>query len=169
MQENQRKSNLDEVVEDIKVTKNEFNEKIEQIARETEEIKDGVVNKEAIIESAGVRMYKAILETTGSILDNKEVKPLFEELAESMEEMKLTALTSLIVVSAAHAAYQGIVFYDDLLKEELNPQFDNLVAHINHDKQEIGLLKAKMTVMEKKLDELMLNIKTQNISKEINE
>ena len=39
MQENQRKSNLDEVVEDIKVTKNEFNEKIEQIARESEEIK----------------------------------------------------------------------------------------------------------------------------------
>ena len=156
-------TNPREVAEEIKRIRSEIGEKINELSE-----KEGF-SQEEIDNEIGIQLYTSILEVTGKILEDEKMLEQFKIAAETIDKPTLTALTSIIAVTASNAAFQAVIFHDGLLKEELTEQFDNFVNHINNDKREIGMLKARMQVIEKKLDELIMKITTQNISKEINE
>lgn len=160
-------NNLNEVIKDIKEQQKIVNKAIEDSIDASEEVKEGLVDKEEA-KNVGVLLYNAILETVVDILNQPEVKTQYDIIKEKLDDKTMAALTSIIGVAASHAAYRAIIFHDNLLKEELIKQFDNLVMHINEDKKRIGLLETRMLVSEKRVEGIRTKLITDKISEEVN-
>ena len=153
---------LQGLVNEIEDAKAAYNEEVEKNAE------DGVLTKEEEMEEPENILFNAISDTTVNILKDSAITEQFKTVVEGMGESVAGALMAITAITTTHAAYQAVVFHDELLKKELIKQFDSFAYHINETKGILGECQARLTVLEKKVDLLMEHKKLEEIDPMIN-
>lgn len=161
-------STLSELVQEIEETQ----KNIQESYQSKQEEENGESPEAPVEDDIGKILSDAITSSTVEILSDPAILNQFNIMKAALDENNhagaITALTSIIAISASHAAYQAIIFHDSLLKQELTKQFENIANYINNHRTNLGLQEVKIQVLEKKINDLITNQAIDKLSKEIN-
>ena len=121
------------------------------------------MNKE---ENPGSILLGNLTETILKILQNKELLEMFKKLeTQGLNPETIKMLVNIIALVSTHAAYHSILFYDDLLKDELTKQFNSMAEFMNIMKADINGISGACVVYKTKIGELENKLKIDEISK----
>lgn len=112
-------------------------------------------------------LYKAILASSIEMLKLPETEQVFNNLKDLIGD-KTESLIDLFILSMTHSAYNAIVYYDSLLKEELSNQLDNIGKYINNLNADVTAMKSVIKVHSKKIDDIKSSIEIEEFKKNIN-
>ena len=115
----------------------------------------------------GLLLFKQITDTTIKIMETPEVEKSLTTIATEMNmgEKSISSLINLIAIAMTNSAYQAIIFYDDLLKDELTKQFENVGNHINMGKADMEGFKAALQIHQKQIGEINKTLLLNNLKK----
>lgn len=112
-------------------------------------------------------LYSSILTTSKEMLETSETQAIFRELSEILGD-KTESLVNLLVFTMTHSAYSAIIYYDELLKNELANQFDHMTEFVNKMNSDITAMKSVIKVHSKKIDEINQNADISKFRKDNN-
>lgn len=112
-------------------------------------------------------LFNQITECSIEILKNPEINKALKNIENEhdLKESSITSLINIIAIAMSESAYNAILFYDDLLKKELQRQIDHIGNHINTSKSDIEGMKSVLLIHQKRIEELKNNL----IAKDIKE
>lgn len=119
-------------------------------------------------------LYNAIANNSIELLKNDTIVNTFRKLATAVGEDISKSMVEMFAILLTQSAYQAILFYDTLLKQELDNQFNHFAEHINASRADINAHHSALKVFKQQLSEIQtkLNIneieKTHNISSDPN-
>lgn len=144
------KSPLERDAERIQEVRDAVTKEVEQ----SQDVKDGKCTPEDEKKEPGYLLFDKISESVQRIIQSPEVAKGFVEIGKATNEDVSINLVRIIAFCSANAAYEAICFYDELLKMELQKQFDNIGRHINLDKADLAAYRSVLEVFRKRLDKL---------------
>lgn len=112
-------------------------------------------------------LFDRIVESSIGILKSPDISSLFGTVAEKVGEDTAKALIEAFAISMSHSAYEASVFYDALLKKELDKQFNNIESYINNL---IGTVKAHSAVLEvnkKEINDIKHKLMIEDFKKQV--
>lgn len=112
-------------------------------------------------------LYGSILTTIKEMLETSETQAIFTELSKILGD-KTESLVNLLVFTMTHSAYSAIIYYDELLKNELANQFDHMTEFVNNMNADITAMKSVIKVHSKKIDEINQNADISKFRKDNN-
>ena len=105
-------------------------------------------------EEVPVNLFLEISKMVANILNTEKIQETFKSIANNpnigMETTK--EIIDVISVTSTMASYNAVVFYDELLKAELDIQFEHFVKNINEIKADYEGVKTAMLIYKKELD-----------------
>lgn len=153
-------NSLEDSIKDLK----DYQDSIKKAAEQSEDVTDGKCTKEDELNEPGYVLFNNIAESSIRILQIPEVVKGFEKLSEKLGEDGSKTLVELIALTMTQSAYQAILFYDDLLKNEITKQFDLYGNTINRTRADIDGQSAAMNVFRKRLDKIEKDLKIKDFS-----
>ena len=123
----QNKTRLDESIKAL----NEFKQNLFKASENTEDVKNGDCTPEDERQEPDYKLYNSIADTSIEILKGETVANLFNKIADKLGEDLSKELCEVMAICMTHSAYQAVVFYDGLIKNELGKQFDHISDHLN--------------------------------------
>lgn len=156
------KTPLNDTIRDLENMRKAMNESIEQ----SEDVKNGKCTIDDEKHEAGYILYNQIAETNIKILSMPTTVEIFSKLSESLGEEMSRSLVELLAITMTQSAHQAIIFHDNLLKEEISKQFDNLVEHININHAEIAAHTGAIKVFKAQLNEIQKKLQIDSFTNE---
>ena len=104
---------------------NKNKELVHEGMKNADEVKEGYVTEEEIENDPSLKLYDAISEASIEILQNPTVVNMFNELENKAGPELTKSVIEAMVLSMTHSAHSAIVIYDELLKVELQKQFES--------------------------------------------
>lgn len=138
------------------------------IAKQSDDVKSGKCTLEEELKEPGYVLFRQISESSIKILENTAINQAVEELSEHIGKDATVHLAELITIAMTNAAYYAVLSYDDILKEELSKQFENISHHINLSKSDIEGHAAVLSVFRKRISDIEDRIKKSDINDMIN-
>lgn len=172
---------LQEAIEDVKETL----EAHDKALGETDDVKEGNCTKEDEAAEPANVLFRAISELTIQILADpvidqsfaiidKNLNALVAEDPKPSQELKATiskeiisTLINIIAVSMSHSAYNSLLLYDDLIKKELDNQFDHVGKHLNTTKADVEGLKALSQIFRRQISDINKKLDIEDITAQI--
>lgn len=155
---------LNESIKDIENLKKTARENAEN----SNDVKTGKCSKEDELNEPAYMLYNNIAESTINILQNPEIVKVFKNISTKVDEEFSKNLVTLLAVTMTQSAHQAVIFYDDLLKQELTKQFDGLVNRMNITTADLEGSKSAITLLRKKIGDIENAIKIDDFNKENN-
>ena len=162
MQDNLRKS-----VEQLKELQMDFNTTVETKAQESEDIKEDQSTIEEKKREPENVLFNGIIDNTVNILQNPIINKSFEVMAKDMSADSVSALVNIVAIAMTYSSYQAIVFYDDLLKQELVKQFENVGKYINAIKADQEGQGGAIKIIRNQINEIVTKFKIDEIKENI--
>lgn len=156
---------LNDSVESIK----NFQNKMEEAAGKTEDVKDGTSTKEEEKQEPAYVLFSAIAETSINILQMPAVIETFDAVSAKIGDELTKKLIEAITLIMTNSAYQAVSFYDGMLKDELNKELDNISNSINMVAADVNAHTGVLEVFKARLDKFEKGNKIDEIKKEIGE
>lgn len=160
----EKKTPLTETVDDIK----EYQNKVKENAENSQDVKDGKCTKEEELKEPAYLLYNQIAEANIQILQMPPVVKAFEKLNESLGEDAAKTLVELLAILMTQSSHQAVLFYDDLLKQELKKQFDLYGDFLNNTIADVSGIKSAIEVIKTRLGNFERDKKVEQFSKENN-
>lgn len=135
-------------------------------AEESEDVKAGNCTAEEERQEPGYVLYHQISQSIVDILNQPEIANVFKSLGKEVGDDLARNLVLAIAMSMSSAAHNAIVFYDELLKGELDKQFENIAHHVNLCKADIVAHQSVLEVFRNRLDNLEKINKVNQFSKD---
>lgn len=129
-------------------------ERANKAAEETEDVKSGKCTAEDEKKEPGFVLFNQITASVIETLQKPEIIKTFNAVGEKIGEQLASDLVMSIAICCATSAHNAITFYDDLLKKELNVQFDSLTKHVNMCKGDLTAYQSVLQVFKARLDKI---------------
>lgn len=146
-------------------------EKLRKIAEQSDDVKNGTVSVEDELKEPGYVLYGQILKSTTDILRTPDTKKLFDQLVTQFGEDTTASLMEFFAAAITQSSYNAVIFYNDLLKEELSKQFclmgdtlNNCVADVKAHHGVLDAFGKRITAIEKrdKVDSIKKDLHVDN-------
>lgn len=158
------KTPLTKTIDDIK----EYQDKIKENAENSQDVKDGKCTKEDELKEPAYLLYNQIAESNIKILQMPPVVKAFEILNKNLGEESSKTLVELLAILMTQASHQAVLFYDDLLKQELTKQFDLYGDYLNKNIADVNGMKSAIEVIKKRVGNFEHDKTINKFSKENN-
>lgn len=135
-------------------------------AEESEDVKEGNCTEDDEKSEPAFILFDQISKSSISMLKQPIAEKIFNEIQEKLGYDTTKGLIELFVVTMTHSAHNAILFYDDLLKQELTKQFDHMGEYINNANADIKAHKAVLEVFRKDLNEIKSKLLIDQFNKE---
>lgn len=123
------------------------------------------LNKQKIDYNTNEILIEKIIANTSTMFSSPEMIKFIKSLKTKMDEESLGAIINMIAFASSAAAHQAIVYYDEILHDNLNLAFENLKMKILENKVGIETLDSVMNVFKVRLDEVRQKIQIDDITK----
>lgn len=155
---------LQKEVDNIKKGHASFEEKVDNLAKNSEDVKAGRCTEEDEKQEPELVLFRKITETTLEILQDPEMGACFKLMENKGLNLEIIqALVRMMAIAMSTSAFNAISFYDDLLKEELRKQFNHMGSHINAGKSENEVLRASINVVIAKMGEVTKKLQIEDL------
>lgn len=129
-------------------------EKVKDTAKEHPDVKSGKVTVEEQLKEPGYLLYEQIMNSVIDTLSGPQAAACFVKIGEKLGPEFTQNFVAVIGLCMASSAHNAIVFYDELLKKELQAKFSEVSAHVNTCETDVATFGGVMKVFKKRLDEL---------------
>lgn len=123
------------------------------------------LNKQKIDYNTNEILIEKIIANTSTMFSSPEMIKFIKSLKTKMDEESLGAIINMVAFASSAAAHQAIVYYDEILHDNLNLAFENLKMKILENKVGIETLDSVMNVFKVRLDEVRQKIQIDDITK----
>ena len=113
-------------------------------------------------------LYNAIADNSIELLRNETVINTFRKIADTVGEDVSKSIIEMMAILMSQSAYHAIVFYDTLLKKELDNQFNHFAAHINTNRADIDAHSGVLKVFKQQLSTIQNSLKIEKFEEENN-
>lgn len=150
-------------IDKLKETAKNIEEDAKKTAKENEENID-----------FGLKLYNGIMNTVVEILRTDSIVNRFADITNAINDRPdfgdkvLKPFIEIMSVCMAQSAYQSLIFYDELLKQELDKSFKIVGEGLNTHNAELAAHQGAMEVFKQRLGEVEKALKLDKISKENN-
>lgn len=127
---------------------------VKNAAKEHPDVKSGKITVEDQLKEPGYILYDQIVNSVVDTLSTPNVASLFVKLGERLGEEFSQNFVSILALCMASSSHNAIVFYDELLKEELQSKFREISQHINICETDVQAFGKAMEVFKKRIDAL---------------
>ena len=163
MEQEQKTHRLDQDTIDNEAIK----EKLKRIAEQDEDVQSGKISVEEELKEPGYVLYGQILKSTTDILRTPDSKKLFDQLITKFGEDTTAALMEFFAAAITQSSYNAVIFYNDLLKEELSKQFCLMGDTLNKCVADVKAHHAVLEAFGKRLTVIEKRDKVDNIKKDL--
>lgn len=153
---------------------NKIKEGIEKIASEDNDVKEGRCTKEDQMKEPGYLLFSQISDSVVQILSDERVISSLTNMVNFMgndKDSKLEISKSFIEtisVIMTNASYQAVLFYNDMLKEELTKQLDHMVDGLNTTRADVKGISMAIDVFKKRINDIEKTLKISEINSKLN-
>lgn len=153
---NQQINKLDEIIKELQNGAKVFDDNIPNL----DEVKDGTLTEDEAKKEPSILLFRTTLSTAVETLNSDLMRNKFKEMIDNgfTEEMAADLLSS-IAIDVACSVFKSIIYYDDLLKDQLTKQFDNIADYFNIMRSEVSGTQKAMVTFTDKLNQLEKEIK----------
>lgn len=123
------------------------------------------LNKQKIQYDTNEILIEKIIANTVAMFSSPEMVKFIKSLKTKLDEETLAAIINLVSYASSAAAHQAIVYYDEILHDNLNLAFENLKMKILENKVGIETLDSVMNVFKVRLDEVRQKIQIDDLTK----
>lgn len=142
--------------------KNDPLEDINKVLDDMEKKLSGKINSENSEEDEkddpAYILLQNIIVSVSKMVSTTQVKNIFETIKKNTNEETSTAILTLLSIVMTYSAHNALLIYDELLKKELQNQFDNIGNHINYMKSDLSAHEAVLNIHKKDINELKKKI-----------
>lgn len=163
MPEEKKKKESDSFVDSLRAAA----QAMEDVVDEREDVKDGRVSKEEILNSKAFMLFSAILNTSEQTFLREDVQKLMLTVGESIGEKASQSLVQLLILLISTIVYDALSFYDEQLKKEIDSNFGPLINNVNANHADIQAQDGALKVFRKKLSIFENLLKTADILKDV--
>lgn len=142
-------------------------EAVEKAFTDKEEVKDGTVSEEEAKSNPAYRLFNGIADTSIEVLNMPSVAETMKEIGEKLGEETSKKLTTMLVLIITNVAFSAVNFYDDLLKEELNANFNEFGKMYTEAAATINAHTGVLEVLNKKVGDIENSLKEASIKEKI--
>ena len=132
----------------------QFQKNLEEAAKHTKDVQDGKCTPEEEKEEPAFKLYNSIAESTVKILQNDVVQKGLMEIGEKLGPEVMSAMVQILTISMTYSAHEAVVFYDELLKQELQRNFNQMGEALNATNALVRAHDAMIKIHQKKIQEL---------------
>jgi hypothetical protein len=162
-EESKRSNAYQGMIDAVKAESEAFNKSLKELDKKKKENPD----MENDGNEVGYVLYKAILDSNIRMMETKQVEDIFNKLSISIGEDSALSIVALFITCMNNSSYNALTFYDELLKGELNQQFEPMCTNINKNHIDIQTLTQVLEIHKKSISELKEAITINNINKEM--
>lgn len=155
----QTNKKIDESVERL----NQFKKNLNESAENTEDVKNGEATPDEERAEPTYVLYNQIADTTVKIMKLPSTSKLFTDIANKLDEDTAQKLMELMAICMTHSAYHAVAWYDQLLKEELDKQFNNVGAVIDNIRGDVMGQHGALEVFKEKLGKIENQLKMEKM------
>ena len=160
---------LKDSADSLRSVRDGLNSELKKAAENSEDVKSGLSTPEEEMQEPGNVLFNAISEISIKILEDPAVSEQFIVLAKELSAEAVKALINAMAIAMTYSAYHSIAFYDDLLKKELEKQFQNIGHHINLGKADMEGYESVIKVLKTKIGEISEKLQIIELKNKINE
>lgn len=135
-------------------TVEKMRDNVNKMVSEHPDVKSGKMTPEEEMKEPGYVLYNQITESVIQTLSRPDIASCFVKIGEKLGEEFSQNFVSIIALCMSTSAHNAIVFYDELLKKELQNQFREVENHINLCETDVAAFGKVMEVFKKKLGDL---------------
>lgn len=150
--------------------KNPFDETIDELSKTLKNIekenKSGKKKDEEVEKDPSMILFQSIVESTKRMLESDTVNKLFADIATRIGTPTTKSLIEVLSTLMTFSAHNALIVYDELLKAEMQTQFDHISEHINFAKADIAAHDAVLKIHGKAIEEIKSSIQIEKFSKE---
>ena len=149
-QQRDQQSPFSDDIDILRKTQERLNESVEN----SEDVKSGTTTVDDEKKEPGYRIYNEIMETTINILQSDTMASTFGTIAEQLNPEVTKALVTSISLAMTHSAYNAIILYDKMIKEELQKSFNTIGNGLNELSGTVNGHHGAIKVFKHRLEEL---------------
>lgn len=154
-------SGLDKAIDDIVKMQDSLKQNIHKEAESEEGEQKEDPEKDPVY-----LLLDSILKNSAEILSNPAVTQLFEKLIPKIGKDETISLIQSLSIIMSYSAYSSLLLYDDLLKGQLQQEFDHISKHINFAKADLAGMQGALEVFKKRLGDVENTVKIDKIKKD---
>lgn len=158
------KDNLDEITRKLEKHKEAFKKWIENPEEYKKEFKDA----SDVDITPAMELYTSIAESSINILQNPDVVNIFKQISESIDDKLSARIVELMAITMTQSAHNAILYYDDMLKKELNKQFEHIAHHVNLCRADVDGHTAVLDTFRKRIGDVENKLKVSEFVKDNN-
>ena len=155
---------MNDSIEDIK----KYREVLKEAFTNSDDVKEGISTAEEETEEPIYKLYDGIAECVIKILQSESIQMEFQKLsaASSVSDANfISSLIELLAIIMTHSAYNAVVWYDTLLKKELDKAFENYGNAVNNIGATTQGIENAMKVFKKRITDLEKKAQIEDITK----
>lgn len=145
---------------------NRMKDAVNRAAAEHPDVKAGKCTVEDQLKEPSFLLYNKISESVVQILSQPEVTSAFVQIGKKLGDDISKNLVTIVGMCMATSAHNAILFYDDLLKEELTKKFGQFAEAIATCETDNLTFHRVLEVFKKRLDNLEKEKKIREAAKE---
>lgn len=111
-------------------------------------------------------LFQSIIESTREMLKSETVLKAFGEISKVIGTDTTKSLIEVMATLMTYSAHNALIIYDELLKSEMQVQFDHISDHINLAKADIAAHQAVIQIHKKSIEELKSAMDINKFTKE---
>ena len=153
----------------------------DKILEEVDDVVKGETTKEEEAAEPENLLFKQIYELAIRVLSDPSIDESFSIVADNLTKCfedpetdkpaavktATSAIVNIVAMSLVSSAYNSILFYDGLLKKELDAQFDHMAHHVNMSKADIEGLKALTAIFRRQISDINKKLQIDDINDQI--
>lgn len=138
-----------------------FQERLKKATEETEDVKNGDATPEDEQQEPDYILFNAICDSSIEIMSKPIIVEFFSKISDKLGEDLTHNMIEMMAIIMSNSAYAAVQFYDNLLKDELRKQFENigntfnlLGADVNAHTGVLEVYRSRLDEIEKRLNSL---------------
>ena len=158
---NEKKSNTEKAVDEI----NNFREAMRKATENSDDVKDGISTVEEEQQEPEFVLFDAIAESSINTLQMDAVVESMNKIADKLGDDLTSELCTIMAVLMSNSAFNAIMFYDDLLREQINEKFKEYDSIINDISAVTNGMNGAMEVFKKRIGDIQDKLGLDNAKK----
>lgn len=135
------------------------------MAEQSPEVKEGKISVEDEMKEPSYVLYGQITKCTAAIFRDQGIASTFKHLSEHIGEEATADIMNLIAVCMTQSAHQAVIFYDELLKEELKHEFHRVIEQLNSNTATLQAHDGAVKVFKAAIDKINKKLLIDTIGK----
>lgn len=146
---------IEQYIEQIKDMRNT----VRKIAENAPEVKEGKITVEDELQEPAYVLYNNIIDSVVSYFEMPGIQTSWRVIADKIGADAAGGIMSIMAVGISHCSYQAVLHHDEILKREIENQFELIIKRCNDNTADATACKGAISVLRADIEKITSRFK----------